>query len=62
MLSNEYPCVCEHPKKLHSFQGDWMFHCAGIVRSNGSICECQVFRPDNLRFIELLGEGGLQEL
>jgi len=61
MLNKDFPCRCGHAQKLHNFNGDWLFQCAGLVRTNGSICPCQVFRPDNLAFIEKLSGGGLTE-
>ncbi len=55
MLSRDFPCKCGHEQRLHNFNGDWMIQCYGGLIEGFGYCECQIFRPDNLKFIERLG-------
>lgn len=51
-----FPCTCGHSKKLHGWAGesigDEWCNGYGARVGHGSLCECERYVPDNLKYLE----------
>lgn len=65
MIPNNYPCICGHDKEAHLYTGIWYRGCQRCVwladeHLGLEIRDFHVFKPDNLKYLELKFEESIR--